>query len=91
MTEEQTETAGGKPDEAKLLPPEVAELHAKRGLSLPRAWREHLGLSREDVAQRMGISPAAYAQMEAKNARPRIITLKKIAAGLNVRWEQLRD
>jgi len=84
-------TVGEKPDEEVFLPEEVVELHTKKGVSLPRAWREHLKLSREDVALRMGISPAAYAQMEAKNARPRIITLKKIAEALGVKWEQLRD
>jgi DNA-binding XRE family transcriptional regulator len=72
------------------IPPEVAALVGKRRWSLARAWREHLGLTREEVAGRMGISPAAVAQMEAGSARPRMATLRKIATALGVEAEQLR-
>ena len=47
--------------------------------------------TREEAARRMGVSAAAFAQMEAKKARPRAATLKKIAVALGIAWEQLRD
>jgi len=62
-----------------------------QGLSLVRAWREHLGLTQEEVARRMGVTRPAYAQMEAKGVRPRVPTLKKIAEAFGVEWEQVRE
>lgn len=58
-------------------------------VSLIRAWREHLGLSQSDVATRMGISQPAYQKLEDKGAHPRLATLKKIAAALNLDVRQI--
>ncbi|GFK93995.1 hypothetical protein NNJEOMEG_01833 [Fundidesulfovibrio magnetotacticus] len=80
-----------RPDEAVLILHEVVGLHAVQGLSLVRAWREHLGLTQEEVARRMDVSRPAYAQMEAPGVRPRVATLWKIAKALGVEWEQLRE
>lgn len=52
------------------------------------AWREHLRLTQAEVAARVGVSQAAYAQMEAVK-RPRKATLAKIAAALGLEVEQL--
>jgi transcriptional regulator with XRE-family HTH domain len=72
-------------------PREVAWLH-QEGISLVRAWREHLGVSREELGRRLGSSAAAVAQFEAKHARPRTAMLKKIAAALDLAdWEVLRE
>ena len=60
------------------------------GMSHICAWREYLGLTQENVAERMGITRAAYAQMEAKDAKPRPTTLKKIAEAMGVNWRQLQ-
>lgn len=56
-----------------------------------RAWREHLGMTQEQVAEGMNVSRAAFAQMEAKGTRPRVGTLKKIATTMGVEWEQLQE
>ncbi len=72
-------------------PQEVVWLH-REGLSLVRAWREHLGVSREELGRRLGSSPAAVAQFEARHARPRAAMLKKIANALGLEnWELLRE
>lgn len=52
------------------------------------AWREHLRLTQAEVAARMGVSQAAYAQMEAVK-RPRKTTLAKISVALGLDIEQL--
>ncbi len=58
------------------------------GASATKAWREYLRLTQAEVAARMGISQAAFAQME--NAkRPRKATLQKIADALGLELEQL--
>lgn len=76
-------------DAGSRIPSEVAWL-IRDGLSPIRAWREHLGVSREELARRLSAKPAAVAQMEAKSARPRATMLKKIATALAIDWELLR-
>ncbi|MDX9707489.1 MAG: helix-turn-helix transcriptional regulator [Azospira sp.] len=70
------------------LPNAVVNAMFDGGVSSARAWREHLRLTQGEVAARMGISQAAYAQMEAAK-RPRKATLEKIAAALGLSVEQL--
>ncbi|GAB3395442.1 hypothetical protein GCM10027514_42890 [Azotobacter armeniacus] len=53
-----------------------------------RAWREHLGLTQDEVAQRLGISQPAYVQQEAV-AKPRKATRQKIAAAFGIKADQL--
>ncbi|EHJ48590.1 helix-turn-helix domain protein [Solidesulfovibrio carbinoliphilus subsp. oakridgensis] len=75
--------------EGNGTPSEVAWL-MRDGLSPIRAWREHLGVSQEELARRLSAKPAAVAQMEARSARPRAAMLKKVAAALDIDWELLR-
>lgn len=81
----------GRPDEEVTIPLEVSKIATLEDKSLIRAWREHLGLTQEDVAGKMNVSRAAYAQMEAKDANPRRATLAKIAAALGVMVDQLAE
>ncbi|PRA54154.1 MULTISPECIES: helix-turn-helix domain-containing protein [Pseudomonas] len=53
-----------------------------------RAWREHLNLTQDEVARRLGISQPALAQQEAVN-KPRRATREKIAAAFGIRADQL--
>lgn len=80
------------PDESEVwFPQEVVEANVIRGESLLRAWREHLGLTQAEVAGRAGMSQPAYAKMEKPDANPRTVTLRKIAAALDLSLEQLTD
>jgi DNA-binding XRE family transcriptional regulator len=58
------------------------------GSSAAKAWREHLRLTQAEIAERIGVSQAAYAQMESAK-RPRKATLIKIAAAMGLAVEQL--
>lgn len=89
--EEYREVFEGRPDDDVTIPHEVIVIEDQTGCSLIRAWREHLGLTQDEVARRMGVSRQAYLQMEALDAKPRVATLKKIAAAMGVEWEQLRS
>lgn len=71
-----------------LIPHEVVSSTVD-GASPIRAWRDYLGLTQTAVAERMGISQAAYAQMEAPDVRPRKSTLRRVAAALGIAMEQL--
>ena len=70
------------------VPNEVVSLSFERGVSATAAWREHFGLTQAEVAGRIGIAQAAYAQMErVKLARK--ATLEKVAAALGLETEHL--
>ena len=71
------------------VPNEVVERVIMTKLTPIRAWREHLGLTQAEVATRMEISQAAFAQLEAPEARPRQSTLRRIAQALGIELEQL--
>ncbi|NMZ48617.1 helix-turn-helix transcriptional regulator [Pseudomonas poae] len=53
-----------------------------------RAWREHLGLTQEEVAGRLGISQSAFAQQEVVS-KPRRTTRGKIAKAFGINAIQL--
>jgi len=76
--------------EGGAVPHEVMRLHVVDGLTLRRAWRESLGLTQAEVAERMGITQPALSQLESPAARPRRATLRRLAAALGVGAEQLR-
>ena len=71
------------------IPQEVIEFHILDKKSIIKAWREYKKLSQQEVADCMGISQAAYSQMERADARLKKATLKKIAHALNLKIEQM--
>jgi DNA-binding XRE family transcriptional regulator len=76
--------------EAKTyLPQAVVEKAAVEGKSMVRAWREFKKMSQKEVADRLGITQAAFCQLEKAPDRMRGSTVRKIAAALGVTEEQL--
>lgn len=51
----------------------------------------HFFIHYPELADKMGITQAAYSQMEKSNTNIRRATLEKIAAAIGVRVEQLID
>ena len=90
-TDENENKAVGGPDAPATpdVPSEVVWL-LREGHSPIRAWREHLGVTREELGRRLSVVAAAVTQLEARNARPRAATLKKVAAVLGINWELLQ-
>ena len=74
---------------SRNIPQEVVERHVLDGVPLVRAWREHLGLSREELAARAGMRPSALARIERPSSRPRRTTLARLARAMGLRLEQL--
>ena len=72
------------------LPQAVVEKAAIDGKSLLRAWREYKRMSQKDVAEKMGITQAAYCQHEKAPERMRAATIKKVADALDVSVDQLQ-
>ena len=75
--------------EEKTIPHEVIKIIAHNGVTPIQAWREYLNLTQAEVAEKMGISQAAYSQMETAK-KNRKATLQKIAEAMNIDYLQLR-
>ena len=86
-----TDSIEGRLAEEVTLPHEVVKMSTLGGMSLIRAWREHLELTQEEVARRMGITQSAYAKIEGGKTQLRMTICKRLAAAMNVEWEQLME
>jgi DNA-binding XRE family transcriptional regulator len=71
-----------------LVPDAVVKLVFDSSMPVAKAWRTHLGLTQTEVAQRMGISQSAYAQIEG-GALTRKTTRQRVADALGIRVGQL--
>jgi len=78
------------PDDGESVPHAVIGLTIKKGYTLVRAWREYLGLTQKEVAEKMAITQAALSQMESGEKKLRKATLEKLAVALGVGVAQLR-
>lgn len=61
------------------IPHEVVRIMIKQDVSRLKAWREYLGLTQQEVADKLGVSQAALSQIEAFDSKPRQQTLQKLA------------
>jgi DNA-binding XRE family transcriptional regulator len=78
----------GKVKVAPGIPASVVDLAMDNEWSAARAWREHKELTQTELAQRMGITQGAYAQLEGKKTI-RKSSREKIARALGIHESQL--
>jgi DNA-binding XRE family transcriptional regulator len=82
----------GHDDDAEVyIPHEIVGLCIEKGMSLIAAWRTYKGMTQGELANRMGVSQPAVAQIEKDQARLKQRTLDKAARALEVRPEQLTE
>lgn len=72
------------------VPHEVACRVLVENCSALRSWREFLGKSTGEIAEKIGISETEYIQWEMLPRLPRRILREKVAAALGIRSEQLK-
>ncbi len=75
--------------EGDYVPHEVVGLVVKYEYPLIRAWREYLGLTQAEVAQRAGITQAALSQMENGDKKLRKATREKVAKAMGLNPQQV--
>lgn len=73
------------------IPQEVVEAHVLHNVPLIRAWREHLGLTQETVAERSSMKQPALARLERGDVKPRKATLLKLVAAMGLTLAQLEE
>jgi transcriptional regulator with XRE-family HTH domain len=77
-------------DKESTLPLEVSRISILEDKTLAQAWRKHLGLTQDEVSKRLGISQAAYAQMERRENGLGYATRQRLAEAFGIEPEQLR-
>jgi len=78
-------------DLPKEVPPEIRHFIEVEGMTWVKAWRTFRNLTQADVADLMGISQPAFAQMEKCVASLQRSTMEKLAKALKVDVKQLMD
>lgn len=73
------------------IPHEVVKANLVDGKTLVRAWREHLGMTQEEVAEKAGMSQPALVKIEKPGAKPRKKTLAKVAGAMGLSVEQVQE
>jgi DNA-binding XRE family transcriptional regulator len=76
--------------ERHLVPNDVVGKIVMDEITPARAWREHLGLTQGEVAERAGMTQAALSQIESGEHKARKATRAKIASALGITVEQMR-
>lgn len=71
------------------IPQDIVERHVLEVIPLTRAWREHLGLTQAELAERSGMKQSAIARLERGDTTPRRATLRKLADAMRIGVEQL--
>ena len=75
-------------DDDPGIPHEVVEMVVLKKMPLTRAWRKYLKLTQAEAAKRVGMSQAAFAQIE-KAQKNHAETIRKVAAAFGISPAQL--
>jgi transcriptional regulator with XRE-family HTH domain len=67
----------------------VVSIHIDQGITYLRAWREYLGFTQAELAEKAGITQAALSQIENGESRLRKATKEKLASAMGINLEQL--
>lgn len=74
-----------------LIPHEIVERNALNGVPLIKAWREYLGMTQQELANKSDMKQSSLARLETKPISPRKNTLMKLAKAMNLSVEQLEE
>lgn len=73
------------------IPQAIIELKHKHNCSLISAWRRSKRISQAKLAEAVGVTQSAIAQVEKVGNQPQADTLEKIAEALGVTVEQIKE
>lgn len=78
-------------DDGTWIPHDIVKATLLGDVSMIRAWREYFNLTQQELAERAGMSQPALARVEKIDTKPRMTTLKKLAAAMDISVEQLSE
>jgi ribosome-binding protein aMBF1 (putative translation factor) len=71
------------------IPHEVVEANLLNDVPIIKAWREYLGFTQAQLAEKSGMKQSALARIESGTITPRHSTIVKLAAAMELRAELL--
>ncbi|GKT12962.1 MAG: hypothetical protein ISEC1_P1954 [Thiomicrorhabdus sp.] len=75
-----------------LIPHAIVERNLLNGVPLVKCWREHLGLTQSELADKAGMPQSSVARIEANsNINMRKNTLESLALAMGLTVEQLEE
>ena len=73
------------------IPHEIVKRNVIDEVPMVKAWREYLGMTQQELAERAGVSQPAIAKIERPGSSPRRATLEKLAGAMGLSVEQLEE
>lgn len=73
------------------IPHSVVRANLVDGVPMIKAWREHLGMTQEELAGKAGMSQPALAKLERPGAHPRKTTIRKVAEAMGLSVDQVAE
>ncbi len=73
------------------IPHEIVKRNILDDVSMIKAWREYLGMTQQELAEKANVTQPAIAKIERPSTNPRKSTLTKIADALKLTVEQLEE
>jgi DNA-binding XRE family transcriptional regulator len=73
-----------------VIPQAIVEAHVLNDIPLIRAWREHLGLTQEELSAKAGMAQSALARLERGTSKPRTATFAALANAMGLTVTQLQ-
>lgn len=72
------------------IPQSVVEAHVLNDVPLIRAWREHLGMTQDELSAKAGMAQSALARLERGKSKPRTATITALADAMGLTVTQLQ-
>ncbi len=75
----------------EAIPNVVVKANVLGGVPMIKAWREHIGMTQEVLAERAGMKQPALARLESGEHTPRASTLQRLADAMGITIEALKE
>jgi DNA-binding XRE family transcriptional regulator len=73
------------------IPHEVVKANIMNKVPMIKAWREYLGMTQEQLAEKVHMKQSALARLESGTGKPRTATLLKLATVFGIKPELLEE
>ncbi|MEI6207343.1 MAG: helix-turn-helix transcriptional regulator [Desulfuromonadales bacterium] len=73
------------------IPHAVVEANVLHGVPIIKAWREHLGMTQDEVAKKIGVKQPSLARIESGTVKPRHATIIKLSTIFGIKPSLLEE
>lgn len=73
------------------VPHDIVEANVLHGVPIIKAWREHMGMTQEQLAEKIGVKQPSLARIESGTVKPRHSTIIKLSAVFGIKPSLLEE